>query len=75
MNEEGNTRGTKAVSMTKNISKTGSDLSTSEPVFIATPLFDLFSAHLLTLLLIGGQPDLSVSPSFFANSCLLVIDC
>jgi hypothetical protein len=40
--------------MPKTSNKNGSDPASSGPLFIATTLFDLFPAHLLTLLLIGG---------------------
>jgi hypothetical protein len=33
----------------------GSDHAIAEPLFIYTPLFGLFLAHLLTLLFIGGR--------------------
>ena len=41
--------------MQKMQTKNGSDHATSGPLFISASSFDLFPAHLLTLLLIGGR--------------------
>jgi len=41
--------------MLKNKQKSGSEATTSEPLFISSTLFDLLVAFPLTLLLIGGR--------------------
>jgi hypothetical protein len=52
-----------------NQQKSGSDHTTSEPLFISTALFDLLVAYPLTLLLIGTPPWWCCANAIDAGFC------